>query len=456
MMLKAMKLLLIDDDMEFSELLSLILKRKGYSVDMASSGETGLEMMKRNAYDVVLTDMRMAGMSGIDVIRAIKSLSYPEFVEPECIMITGYGSIDNAVDAIRNGAFSYFIKSKDPESLIFDLEKIRKIRALERENVKLKADHPHSEYMLQSKSPSFMKLLTSAQKVAKTEANVLLLGESGVGKEVLARFIHHSSNRQDQVFMPVNCFSFSDSMFEAELFGHEKGAFTGATEARVGRFEAAHNGTLFLDEIGDLPHNFQVKLLRSIENKEIERIGSNRSVKTDFRLISATNKNLESAVTDKSFREDLFYRLNTITLVIPPLRERKEDLPLLIDFFLKSISHDMKKKIMTMDEHVIDKLVRYHYPGNVRELKNIVERLVVFSDGPVITMDDLMSNPVLPLDEIDLDEDTSDTALRRIRLAAEKQHIQKIMAQTHDNVELAAKLLEISTRQLYNKLGQFK
>lgn len=455
-MQKMMKLLLIDDDNEFSELLSLILKRKGYYVDMASSGEAGLEMLKGNTYDVVLTDMRMAGMSGIDVIKAIKSLSFPERVVPECIMITGYGSIDNAVEAIRNGAFSYFIKSKDPETLIFDLEKIRKIKALERENVKLKADHPNLEYMLSSKSPSFMKLLTSAQKVAKTEANVLLLGESGVGKEVLARFIHHSSNRQDQVFIPVNCFSFSDSMFEAELFGHEKGAFTGATDARVGRFEAAHNGTLFLDEIGDLPHNFQVKLLRSIENKEIERIGSNRSVKTDFRLISATNKNLENAVFDKTFREDLFYRLNTITLVIPPLRERKEDLPLLIDFFLRAISRDMKKNILAMDEQVKEKLVRYHYPGNVRELKNIVERLVVFSDGPTITMDDLMSNPILPLEEIDLDEDTSETALRRIRHIAEKQHIEKIMAQTHDNVELAAKLLEISTRQLYNKLGQFK
>lgn len=456
MIKKTMRLLLIDDDLEFTELLSLILKRKGYSVETADSGEKGLEKIARNLYDVVLTDMRMSGISGIDVIKAIKALTFPESMAPECIMITGYGSIDNAVEAIRNGAFSYFIKSKDPEALIFDLEKINKIRSLMHENAILKADHPSSEYMLSSKSPSFMKLLSSAQKVAKTEANVLLLGESGVGKEVVARFIHQSSQRQDQVFMPVNCFSFSDSMFEAELFGHEKGAFTGATDSRVGRFEAAHNGTLFLDEIGDLPHNFQVKLLRSIENKEIERIGSNRRVKTDFRLISATNKNLEHAVLDKTFREDLFYRLNTITLHIPPLRERKDDLPLLIDFFLRTINRDMKKNIVGIDDQVLEKLMRYHYPGNVRELKNVVERLIVFSEGPIITLEDLMSNPVLPFDDFIDESDTSEIALRSVRYVAERQHILKIMDQTHGNVELAAKLLEISTRQLYNKLGQYK
>ena len=324
------------------------------------------------------------------------------------------------------------------------------------ENAILKADHPDSDFMLRSESPAFIKLLSAAQKVAKTEANVLLLGESGVGKEVLARFIHKCSNRQDQVFMPINCFSFSDTMIEAELFGHEKGAFTGATDSRVGRFEAAHNGTLFLDEIGDMPLNFQIKLLRSIENKEIERIGSNRAIKTDFRLISATNKELEHAVTGKLFREDLFYRINTITLTIPPLRERKEDLPLLIDFFLKAINREMKKTCMSMDEQVIQTLMKYHYPGNVRELKNIIERLVVFSEGPVIRLDDLLSNPILPFDEVQMDDDASDTALRSVRHYAEKNHILKIMEQTHGNIDLAAKLLEISTRQLYNKLNLFK
>ncbi|HSN67323.1 MAG TPA: sigma-54 dependent transcriptional regulator, partial [Fusibacter sp.] len=326
-------------------------------------------------------------------------------------------------------------------------------------NVALKTEHDSQGYMLKSLSPKFLKVLHAAHKVAQTEANVLILGESGVGKEVLARYIHHSSQRSDGIFMPVNCYAFSETMIEAELYGHEKGAFTGANELRIGRFEAADNGTLFLDEIGEMPLSSQIKLLRNIENKEIERIGSNKTIRTDFRLICATNKDLKNAIESRTFREDLYYRINTIVLVIPPLRERKEDLPLMIQHFLEVINKDMKTRITGLDDEVMQVLVQYDYPGNVRELKNVIERLLVFSEGPIITMDDLLAHPVIPIvssPSMSGGAMPDDQSLKAVRNKVEREHIEAVFKQMHGNIELTAKILDISPRQVYNKLNAYK
>jgi two-component system response regulator HydG len=455
-----LKILMIDDDKSFCELLIIILERKGYSVEYVISGELGLEKLSTAHYDVVLTDLRMSGMSGMDVLKGIKELYPDEYSRPSCIMITGYGTIDNAVEAIRNGAFSYFIKSKDPEELLFDIEKIQRLRALDRENRILKSDGQHIPFMVETKSATFLKVLESARKVARTDVNVMLLGESGVGKEVIARYIHRVSGRSGGVFMPVNCYAFSDSMIEAELYGHEKGAFTGAQELRIGRFEAAHQGTLFLDEVGDIPLSVQIKLLRNIENKEIQRIGSNKSIHTDFRLISATHKNLEDAISSHQFREDLYYRMNTVVLDIPPLRERKEDIPLLVDYFLKRSNHEMKKQVKDMDDKVLEALVRYDYPGNIRELKNIIERLLVFAEGDQINYDDILKHPILPatVGAMNVSENfrgnsnASSMTLKDVRESAENKHIMNVFKLCEKNVEETAKVLDISVRQLYNRL----
>ena len=407
----------------------------------------------------ILTDMRMSGISGVGVLKAVQEIHPIDYLRPDCIMITGYGSIDNAVEAIRNGAFSYFIKSRDPEELIFEIEKIKKMRQLNRENAALKTERAASGHMLKSLSPKFLKVLQAAHKVAQTEANVLILGESGVGKEVIARYIHQSSQRNEGIFMPVNCYAFSETMIEAELYGHEKGAFTGANELRIGRFEAADDGTLFLDEIGEIPLSSQIKLLRNIENKEIERIGSNKTIRTDFRLICATNKDLLSAIAARTFREDLYYRINTIVLVVPPLRERKEDLPLMIQHFLEVINKDMKTHITGLDDDVLQALIHYNYPGNVRELKNVIERLLVFSEGPIITMDDLLAHPVIPVgiaSSMSGKTIREDQSLKAVRNKVEREHIEAVFKQMHGNIELTAKILDISARQVYNKLNAYK
>lgn len=442
-----LKILVVDDEIEFRELLKIILQKKGYIVDMADNGEMAINMINSEEYDIVLTDMMMDGMNGIQVLEYVKSLDNGT----ECIIITGFGSIENAVDAIKNGAFSYFIKSNSPQELIFDIEKIKKIKMLSKENNLLKKEFGKSEFILTSKSPLVQKTIKFAEKAAGTDSNILILGESGVGKEVIARYIHMCSNRRNEIFMPVNCYSFSDSLLEAELYGHEKGSFTGSNSMRIGRFEASNNGTLFLDEIGDIPLSTQVKILRNIERKEIERIGSNKTIKTDFRLISATNKNLNRAIVDKNFREDLYYRISTVIIEIPPLRQRKEDLPILIDYFLQKIQMETKKRIEKIDENLLGVLMNYDYPGNIRELKNIIERLVVFAEGSILTLNDIKHYDIFSK------ADTMDNCitLKQVRQSAEKNYIIKILENNDYKIDKCSKILDISSRQLYNKINEY-
>lgn len=433
------KILLVDDEKEYLDVIQLILESNQFKVKTASSGMEALKQMKKESFDLVITDLMMPGMNGLELLETIKS----QYQETEVILFTGYGSVQNAVDAMKKGAFSYFIKSHDPDELIIEIKKIVKMHQYMKRSEKKQV-----EFVLETKNPGFKKVLETIEKAARSDVNILLLGESGVGKEILAQYIHQLSARNEEAFVPVNCHAFSESLLESELFGHEKGAFTGAGETRIGRFEAADYGTLFLDEIGDTSLNIQVKLLRSLESKAIERIGSNQLREIDFRLICATNRDLNMLISKSDFREDLFYRISTITVTIPPLRERKEDLPALIQFFFDKIKMEMKKDIQHIEDMVITRLLQYDYPGNIRELRNIIERLVVLSENGEVLAEDLPEHFV--------GEPTEKETLRSYREQAEKVFIIKVLEEHHYNMTKSAEALGISRRQLFNKVERYK
>ena len=442
-----LRLLLVDNEKEYLALLQVILERAGYSTDAAENGQAAIKLIEENDYDVILTDMRMEGTDGMQLLEHINGLDK----NIKCIVVTAYASVENAVEAMKKGAFSYFIKSNDPQELILNLQNLEKMKHLNDQNIMLKNDIASNNYPMESQSPEFQKVISYAEKVAKTDANVLILGESGVGKEVIARFIHQCSNRRNEIFMPVNCHSFSDSLLEAELYGHEKGAFTGSNGLRKGRFEAADKGTLFLDEIGEISLPNQSKILRNIENKEIERIGSNKSIKVDFRLICATNKNLKTEILNSCFREDLFYRINTFIIEIPPLRKRKEDLRPMIKYFLKKTCFELKKNVESIDEPLMDVLLNYDYPGNVRELKNIIERMIVLAENEKLTIQDISQYDIFS----NTCHNNNSWSLRDVRQAAERNHIVKMLESFDFDMDETAAALEITSRQLYNKVNEY-
>lgn len=442
-----LKLLLVDDESEYRTLLRIILEEEGYPTDIAENGKIAISMLEKNEYDVVLTDMKMEGINGLDILEHVNQLQR----NIKCIVITAYASVENAVEVMKKGAFSYFIKTNDPQELIYNLHNIENIKNISDQNTILKGEMERSDYVLTSKCPAFQKVVEYAEKVAKTDVNVLILGESGVGKEVIARYIHKCSQRRDEIFMPVNCHSFSDSMLEAELYGHEKGAFTGSQYMRKGRFEAADKGTLFLDEIGEIPIETQVKILRNIENKEVERIGSNKTIKTDFRLICATNKKLNQEIINSPFREDLFYRISTVIIEVPPLRQRKEDLPMMIEYFMDKAKKDLKKTIVSIDDKLLDALLSYDYPGNVRELKNIIERMVVIAESDTLSFKDISQYDIFSKQNVS----TGLISLKEVRQNAERNHILKILENSNFDIEVAANLLKITGRQLYNKIKEY-
>jgi len=433
------KILLVDDEREYLDVIKLILESNQFRVQTANSGHDALKKLKKENFDLVITDLIMPNMTGLELLERIKE----EYSDTEVIIFTGYGSVQNAVDAMKKGAFSYFIKSHDPDELILEIKKVAKLRRYIKRSMTTKSD-----FVFETKNPGFRKVLETIEKAAKTDVSILLLGESGVGKEIFAQYIHQLSTRSQEAFVPVNCHAFSENLLESELFGHEKGAFTGANEMRIGRFEAADYGTLFLDEIGDTSLNIQVKLLRALEAKAIERIGSNQLREIDFRLICATNKDIQNLIERTEFRDDLYYRVSTITVTIPPLRERKEDLPSLIQYFFDKIKNDMKKEILNIEDLVITRLLQYDYPGNIRELRNIVERLVVLSENGVILAEDLP--------EHFNGEPSENETLRSYRDQAEKVFIIKTLEENKYNMTKTAEQLGISRRQLFNKVEKYK
>ena len=448
---KNYRILVVDDEIEYQTVFSIILRKKGYTVDTCSGGKEALEFLENNEIDLVMTDLKMPEMDGIELVKKVKE----KYSDIDIHVMTAFGTIETAVTAMKYGATGYSVKSSEPDALLAEIERMAKLRMLEKENSRMSEEADmKGEMFLTSKSPAFQEVLEICEKASTTDISVLILGESGVGKEVISRYIHKLSNRNNNPFIPVNCQVFGEGTLESELFGHEKGSFTGASEKRIGRFESANCGTLFLDEIGDIPMSLQGKILRVLENKEIERVGSNKAIATDFRLISATNKNIEKEIEEGLFREDLLYRINTLTVTIPPLRERKEDIPDLIQFFVRKICAEQKKCITSIEPWTEEFLLTYDYPGNIRELRNLLERMVALSDDGVLKMKGFTKKNC---SETNCEEGIENTVLplREARGMFEKEHIERALKKTDGNVAAAAELLEITKRQLWNKISDY-
>jgi DNA-binding NtrC family response regulator len=434
------RILIVDDEEIVRESLSGWLEQEGYHVETAADGPTGLARLGDGVWSILLVDLKMPGMDGLQVLEAARK-QQPDL---SVVMITAYATVETAVKAIKLGASDYIVKPFDPEELSLLIQKIVAQQAVVRENVMLrKALRRSFEFHdIVSVSPAMTKALELARVAAHTSSTLLILGPSGTGKELLARAVHAESPRRDERFVPVSCAALTDTLLESELFGHEKGAFTGAVGRRKGTFEAADRGTLFLDEIGDISPKLQLDLLRVLEDRRFCRVGGTEPVQVDVRVIAATNRDLKEAVASGAFREDLFYRLNVIPVTLPPLRERREDIPMLVDALLEQLSVTMKRSIDGVSHEAMALLMAYPFPGNVRELRNILERAMVVASGPFIEAPDLN----LPVHA----EPTGDTLE-----AVEHHHIAKVLEQAGGNVSQAARVLEIDRVTLYNKIRKY-
>lgn len=384
------KILVVDDEKGMRDLLYKLLKKEGYEVLLAEDGEQGLETAKEFSPDVIIADLDMPIMNGIEMIKKIKAFDPNATI----IIITAYASIESAIEALKLGAYDYIIKPFKTDEIRLVVSKAMERINLINENQYLKQEINNTIYFpgVIGKSEKMKKTLELIEAVAKTDSIVLIEGESGTGKELVARAIHHNSNRKDGPFIVLNCGAIAEGVLESELFGHERGSFSGAIMQRKGRFELAHKGSLFIDEIGELPLSAQTRLLRVLQEKEFERVGGNFPIKVDVRIIAATNKNLEKEVKEHRFREDLYYRLNVFKITLPPLRERIEDLPELCKYFIEKFNREMNKNIKGISDDAMSFLRSYHWPGNIRELQNIIERAIVLSKGEYITPRELPDN----------------------------------------------------------------
>ncbi len=448
-----LRILVVDDEKDYCEVLKMILESNGYTTETCFNGQEALEMLEKGSFDVVISDINMPVMDGYELLKEIKKREY----DTEVIVLTAFGTIEKAVETMKSGAYTYVTKGNDPEELLIEIRKIKDMRTAVIKNRVLE-EKVRGGYMLESRNSKFSRMLVLAERAAASESNILILGESGAGKEVLASFIHEKSSRKNANLLELNCQALSESILESELFGHERGAFTGATQKRIGLFEAAHGGTLFLDEIGGVSMGLQGKLLKAIENKTIYRMGSNTPITVDFRLITATNRNLKEDMDRDLFRSDLFYRISTIVIELPPLRERPEDIQLFIDYFVDKYSREMKKKHTYMSDKVRELLINYNYPGNVRELKNIVERCMVLSEEGEIKEEylpsEIISGRGRHVSQSIFETDYTES-LREYRGKAEKSYIEGLLERYPDDMNKVADILSISRRQLFNKLVEF-
>src|SRR5690242_5023581 len=381
------RILVADDHDALRRGLARGLAEAGHEVEEASNGNAAIERLHDSYYDVVLSDLKMGGSDGMDVLRTTRALHPTTAV----ILMTAFGTVNTAVEAMKIGAFDYVQKPFEIEEMEVKIEKALEVRRLKTE-IEYLRDAQQDRYdfdRIVGSSPALQKVLDIVRKVAKSNTTVLIRGETGTGKELIAGAIHHNSLRNSRNFVKVNCAALQENLLESELFGHEKGAFTGADKQRIGRFEQADGGTLFLDEIGDMSANTQAKILRVLQEHEFERLGGTRTIRVDVRLIAATNRDLTTMVEAGTFREDLYYRLNVVTIEMPPLRERKEDIGALAGFFIRRFAGELKKKIQGLEPDALKLLMRYHWPGNIRELENAVERAMLLADGTHIAADDL-------------------------------------------------------------------
>jgi DNA-binding NtrC family response regulator len=440
------RILVVDDEEIVRESLGGWLEKDGYTVASAPDGRSAVERLKEGGWNVLLVDLKMPGMDGLQVLEESRKLQ----PDAAAVIMTAYATVDTAVQAMKMGAYDYLVKPFDPEELTLLMQKIVAQQALLRENAVLRRALKREQRFQDviSKSPAMQKVFELAQVAARSNSTILILGESGSGKEVLARAIHAESQRAGGPFVAVSCAALTESLLESELFGHEKGAFTGAVARRRGKFESAHGGTLFLDEVGDISPKLQLDLLRVLEARKFSRVGGSEPVEVDVRIVAATNRDLGKAVADGTFREDLFYRLNVIPIVLPPLRERREDIPLLVEHFLERLSAEMKKPLDGVSSEAMAALMAHEWPGNVRELRNVLERGAVVATGSVIHAGDLGLAPAA--------EPASAARVPGSLEEMERRHIAEVLAHAGGNVSQAARILEIDRVTLYNKMRKYQ
>ncbi len=442
------KILAVDDEKNILKGVSMTLKENGYEVETALSAEEAIEKFNQNSFNLIITDLKLPGKSGLALLEYVNSK------EPDIplIMITAFGTIENAVEAMKKGAFNYLTKPINPDELVTLTKEALEKYELRKENISLKSElrQKYSFSNIIGKSPSMQDIFDIIEMVSKTQSNILIGGESGTGKELVARAIHYDSDRAENPFVTIDCAAIPLEIMESELFGHEKGAFTGAHEKKIGLLEHANKGTVFLDEIGELDLNLQKKLLRFLQEREILRVGGVNRIKLNVRIIAASNKDLEDEVNRGKFREDLFYRLNVVSLVMPPLRERRDDIPLLANHFLEKLNEIEGKLIKGFDDDVIDAFMKYDWPGNVRELENIVERAYVLC--PNVTINSKYLHQKLS----GLLQDKGDDFNEMNLLETEKRLIIKALNQSSWNQSKSAEILGISRKQLRTKMQKHK
>jgi DNA-binding NtrC family response regulator len=438
------RILIVDDEFSVRHSLTAWFEDEGYTVDVASSGKEALGKLAESKWDIFFLDLKMPGMSGLELQKKIIEIQPDSTI----VMITAFASVDTAVEAMQSGAYDYLSKPFDPDYLALMVRNIIERKKLKDETVTLKKtiDGVYTSKEIKGESSGIKKMMEDIRAVADTGSTVLIRGESGTGKELVARAIHANSKRRYAPIVTINCGALPESILESELFGHEKGAFTGAQYARKGKFEMADGGTIFLDEIGNISPKIQMELLRVLEDKKFFRLGGSKEIKADFRTIAATNKDLEAAMVDGEFRDDLFYRLNVFVIEIPPLRERRSDIPLLAQHFLNVFISQMNKSIARISPEAIKLLVDHDWPGNVRELENAIERAVVICKSEEIQANDFPFSPV-QVKEASTDDDSLE--------ALQKVHIKKILNQTGWNISKAAITLQIDRVTLYNKINKY-
>jgi DNA-binding NtrC family response regulator len=445
------RILVVDDDLAMGEMCKELLKSRGYSSDVATSGKEAIEKVSREGmYTIILTDLVMPDIDGIEVLKRVKQQN-PNI---DVVVMTSYGTVTNAVEAMKLGASDYITKPFKRDELIIIIEKILQLQRLEGEVDRLRSElgEKYKFGNIIGESQKIRKIYEIISNVSNTEANILIQGETGTGKELVARAIHYNSARKDYPFVKVDCAALAETLLESELFGHEKGAFTGATKDRIGRFRTADHGTIFLDEIGNIPLAVQAKLLRVLQDSEFEAVGSDIPIKVDVRIIAATNANLEEHVEKGLFRRDLFYRLNVIRIFLPPLRERADDIPLLASHFLSIHNKKNRKTVEGISRDALNKLVSYAWPGNIRELENVIERAVILCKGKMIEPADIP----LYQEKMGFPQDLTGKPLDVLMDQVERQIIISTLEATGADKEKAAKILRISRASFYNKLKKHK
>ena len=455
----ACSVLVADDETNVRRVLVAMLKRAGYTVHPACDGNEAMAVLRLHSVHAVVTDLKMPGLDGMGLLQHVNE-TYPDL---PVIIITAHGTVETAVQALKLGAFDYVTKPFEKDNLRGIVEKAVRTRVLSLAEVH--ADPKTFRKHLIGQSPAMQTVFNIIDRVAATPSTVLITGESGTGKELVAKAVHAGSDRVDNPFIKINCAAIPRELIESELFGHERGAFTGAVESKPGRFELADTGTLFLDEIGEIPIEMQVKLLRAIQEQEFERVGGISTIRVDVRLIAATNRELAKEIQNGNFREDLFYRLNVVPIELPPLRERPDDIPPLTEHFITKYNERLQKQVAGFTDDALQAMVRYPWPGNIRELENVIERTILFCDGDEIDVEDLPPEvcsspgapPALPIPALHLPPPSSGLKdlVRETTSVLEKQYITKALEETGGNVTRAAALLKISRKSLQNKMKEF-